>query len=264
MAVCANLASSSAARMAPTRPSIMSDGATTSAPAAAWVTAIRASRDDYALVGEYESPVELGELLDGLAHVRVVQALLLVGMPGQRVQDQGPRVPDDLLGVSHHEERADLAPLSALARDLHRELHDFLERPRINPAPLGADLVERIRRRLGPRNGAHFTLRNDCAARGLLYRGQQAFQVERTLVARSVDEEGRRPLHPAALRVQPVLPHARGMPALGQVVLEARQVQPDTGRVAPQGLVEVVLVLKEEVVHLPEPSLGGGRLGGLG
>ena len=35
---------SSAWRRAPTRPSIMSDGATTSAPAAAWETAVRASR----------------------------------------------------------------------------------------------------------------------------------------------------------------------------------------------------------------------------
>jgi hypothetical protein len=55
------------------------------------------------------------------------------------------------------------------------------------------------------------------------------------------------------------------VPALGQVVLEARQVEPEPGRVTPQGLVvEVFLVREEEVVHLPEASLGGGRLGGLG
>src|SRR4029453_13679771 len=94
--------------------------------------------DNHALVRDHESPVELGELLYGLAHVRVVQALTLVGGPGQRVQDERPRAPDDLLGVSHHEEGADLAPLPALTRDLHSELHDFLERLRVAPAPLGA------------------------------------------------------------------------------------------------------------------------------
>ena len=38
-----NPAASSACRIAPTRPSIMSDGATMSAPASAWLTAARAS-----------------------------------------------------------------------------------------------------------------------------------------------------------------------------------------------------------------------------
>ncbi len=43
MTVSVKPSSSSAARMAATRPSIMSDGATMSAPASAWLTAILAS-----------------------------------------------------------------------------------------------------------------------------------------------------------------------------------------------------------------------------
>ncbi len=43
MGVLRNPAASSAARIAATRPSIMSDGATMSAPASAWLTAVRAS-----------------------------------------------------------------------------------------------------------------------------------------------------------------------------------------------------------------------------
>jgi hypothetical protein len=53
--------------------------------------------------------------------------------------------------------------------------------------------------------------------------------------------------------------------ALLEIFLEARRVKPEPGGVAPQRLVvEVVLVLVEEVVHLPEAPLRRRGFGGLG
>ena len=50
-----------------------------------------------------------------------------------------------------------------------------------------------------------------------------------------------------------------------QILLEPPQVEPELGRVAHEVFfAEFVLILVEEVVHLPEAALRGGRLRGLG
>ncbi len=46
-------------------------------------------REDHAGVRDHEGAVELGQLLDRLAHVRVVYLLALVGVSLQGVEDQG-------------------------------------------------------------------------------------------------------------------------------------------------------------------------------
>src|SRR3954451_12297920 len=80
-------------------------------------------REDHPLVRYYERPVELGELLERLAHVLVFYALALVGVAVQRIEDHGPRSLEDRLGVTHDEEGSYLASLPPLAGDLHREVH---------------------------------------------------------------------------------------------------------------------------------------------
>src|SRR5215211_3493218 len=72
-------------------------------------------REHHALIRDHESPVELGELLQGLAHVRVVYALALVGVTEQWVQDHGPGASQDGLGVADDEERPELASLPSCA-----------------------------------------------------------------------------------------------------------------------------------------------------
>ena len=77
--------------------------------------------EHHARVRDQEGPVELGQLLYGLPHVGVLYLLALVGVPVQRVEDQGFGSLYDLARVANDEERPDLAPLAALARDLDRE-----------------------------------------------------------------------------------------------------------------------------------------------
>jgi hypothetical protein len=56
-----------------------------------------------------------------------------------------------------------------------------------------------------------------------------------------------------------------GVVVVRQILLESLQVEPELGRVAHQVfLAELALILVEEVVHLPEATLSGGRLCSLG
>jgi len=105
-------------------------------------------REDDALVGDHEGPVELGELLEGLANIRIVDALFLVGMASQGVQDQGPGGLQHRVRVADNEEGTDLASLSALAGDLHGERDGLLEYARVHPALLRADLLDQFLPRL--------------------------------------------------------------------------------------------------------------------
>src|SRR5215210_308552 len=102
------------------------------------------SREHHALIRDHEGPVELGELLQGLAHVRVVYVLALVGVAEQWVQDHGLGALHDFLGVADDEERPDLASLPSFARDLDRARPRLLEPPHVLPAPLKADLLEQL------------------------------------------------------------------------------------------------------------------------
>src|SRR5919112_6830756 len=102
---------------------------------------VASRREHHTIVRYHERPVELGELFEYLAQVRVFYALALVGMAVQRIEDHGSRVLEDCLRVAHHKEGADLASLSALASDLDREVYHSSERPVVHAAPLGANLV---------------------------------------------------------------------------------------------------------------------------
>ena len=56
-------------------------------------------------------------------------------MPVERIEQERLRPREHTLDVADHEQRADLSPLAALARDLDRELNHLFERA---PALVGA------------------------------------------------------------------------------------------------------------------------------
>src|SRR5205823_4976462 len=79
------------------------------------------------------------------------------------------------------------------------------------------------------------------------------------------DVEGRRSVDAAADAAHEVLANARGMDVIRQISGERLQVEPDLRGVGTEIRVgELPLVLVENVVHLPEPSLGRSRFGGFG
>ena len=83
-------------------------------------------------------------------------------------------------------------------------------------------------------------------------------------MAPAVDEERRRAGDAAEVGAVDVLGDARGADAFAQVVGEAFDVETELLGVADQVVeLERVLVLEQEVVHLPERALLGGGLGGL-
>src|SRR5215218_3938287 len=83
-------------------------------------------REHHAGVRDQEGAVQLGQLLYGLPHVVVLYLLALVRVPLQRGEDQGFGSLCDLARVADDEERPDLPPLPALARDLDRERDGLL------------------------------------------------------------------------------------------------------------------------------------------
>src|SRR5829696_8885237 len=99
-------------------------------------------REHNARVRDQEGAVELGQLLDRLARVRVLYMLIRVGVAQQRVQDHGLRALYDSARVADDEERPDLAPLPSLARYLDRERDGLLEHLCVDLPLLAADLLE--------------------------------------------------------------------------------------------------------------------------
>src|SRR3972149_2673713 len=116
--VAASPASSRAARMAATRPSIMSDGATISAPPRAWEAAVRAGSGSAGAAGRGARGGGAGPLDDAVVVVGLGAGVVLGG--GQAEQEDGgdaqrPQLPG--LGGQHVERelvlaghRLDLAP----------------------------------------------------------------------------------------------------------------------------------------------------------
>ncbi len=77
-------------------------------------------------------------------------------------------------------------------------------------------------------------------------------------------KKARGAVHAAAHAVDEVALDLRQEAVLLEVAREATHVEPQVGRVRQQrGCLEVLLVLEEQVVHLPEPSLRAGGLRGL-
>ena len=83
------------------------------------------------------------------------------------------------------------------------------------------------------------------------------------VVATAVDEERGRPGGAAVVGTRDVPLDAERVAPLVQLADEPVDVETECRRVLRQvGLLERLLVGEEHVVHLPEPSLGAGRLGG--
>src|ERR1043166_2624538 len=93
----------------------------------------------------------------------------------------------------------------------------------------------------------------------------QLLELVSAVVAAAVDEERRRAVHPADHSAPKVVPDLRG-PAMGvEVAAEPVEIEPGTAGIALEvGPRETVLVLEDQVVHLPELSLRGARFGGFG
>ena len=85
------------------------------------------------------------------------------------------------------------------------------------------------------------------------------------VVAAAVDEEGRGAGDTAEVGGVDVLGDPRGAGALAEVLTESLAVEPEVAGVADQvARLEGVLVLQEQVVHLPERVLVSGGFRGLG
>src|SRR5438128_4880995 len=92
---------------------------------------------------------------------------------------------------------------------------------------------------------------------------EQGLRVVRVVVPRTVDVEGRRAVHTAPHAAHEVLLDALSVDVLGQFFVEQLDVEPELLGIRAEVLVpQAPLVLVEKVVHLPEPALGGGGLGG--
>ena len=84
-------------------------------------------------------------------------------------------------------------------------------------------------------------------------------------MSRPVHVEGRRAVDAAANPAHEVLVHPGRVGVRGQIGVEPLDVEPElTGIGVEVGVREMRLALLEHVVHLPEPALCAGRLGGLG
>ena len=84
------------------------------------------------------------------------------------------------------------------------------------------------------------------------------------MVADAVDEERRGARHVAEVGAVDVARHARSTDVVFDVVGKARNVEVELAGVADQiSHRQCILMLKEQVVHLPEGALGVGRFGGL-
>jgi len=110
---------------------------------------VAAGGQDDPLVRDDEGPVELGQLLDRLAQVGVVDVALALRMPHQGVKDETAGVRHDGLGVGDDEHRPHLPALAPLPRDLHGQEDDLLQRLVVDPAGIRENVLEKVARRRG-------------------------------------------------------------------------------------------------------------------
>src|ERR1700674_2547996 len=95
-------------------------------------------------------------------------------------------------------------------------------------------------------------------------RAHQVLERIRSFVFDAIDEERRRAVCPTARRALQIGVHALEVRMRGEVVLERADVEADRGGIADEvPILERALMLEEHVVHLPEATLRGGRLGRL-
>src|SRR6266550_846424 len=90
---------------------------------------------------------------------------------------------------------------------------------------------------------------------------QQRLEVVGVVVAHPVDEEGGRPVHAAADAAQEILVDPVRVNVLRELLLEQVEVELERLSVGTKVVdLQMVLVLVEVIVHLPEPVLGGRGL----
>src|SRR6185436_8719508 len=95
-------------------------------------------------------------------------------------------------------------------------------------------------------------------------RGQQRLELVAVVVPDAVDVEGRSSVDAAADAAHEVFAHAVGMDVPRELLVELPAVEPELlGVPVEVALLEVLLILVEEVVHLPELLPRRRRLGGL-
>src|SRR6476660_5159676 len=95
-------------------------------------------------------------------------------------------------------------------------------------------------------------------------RSQQRLEVVGVVVAHPVDEEGGRPVHTAADAAEEILVDPVRMNMLRELLLEQVEIELERTSVGTEVVdLQMLLVLVELVVHLPEPVLGSGGLGRL-
>src|SRR3989441_5096172 len=99
---------------------------------------------------------------------------------------------------------------------------------------------------------------------GLFERGDQGTKSGIAVVSGAPDEERRRPVDAASDATHEVLSNPARMDMLSDLLLEPLHIQLEFLLVFREESVvaERCLILVEKIVHLPEPPLGGGRLGG--
>src|SRR5919204_596787 len=121
----------------------------------------------------------------------------------------------------------------------------------IHNDPAGPWTVARLAAETGVSRAAH--------ARG------EGGHVVGAVVMLAVDEERGGAGHPARVGAAHVLVDALGVLVVAELLVEAVDVESELQGVAPEVTRrELVLVGKQQIVHLPERALRGGRLGGLG
>src|SRR6476469_47416 len=92
-------------------------------------------------------------------------------------------------------------------------------------------------------------------------RGEQRLEVVGVVVAHPVDEEGGRPVHAAADPAEEILVDPLRVNVLRELLLEQVEIELERTSVGTKVVdLQMVLVLVEVIVHLPEAVLGGRAL----
>ena len=110
----------------------------------------------YAVIADDKRPIELCQLLDGLAHVGVIEVAQLLGVAGQRIEDHRPRLREHRLRIADDEQRADLAAFATLARQLHGKGDHRLQHFAVDAARGAAHLPQHLIAGIAVRHGKSY------------------------------------------------------------------------------------------------------------
>ena len=110
-----------------------------------------------------------------------------------------------------------------------------------------------------------FPSRSFVAVNHFLDRLEKRLQFEVAIVPLAIDKKCRRTVYPAAYATGKVLLHTLGKGARPQCVPECLPIKREAMRQFPEHLLaKRILVLEDQVMHVPELAMGRGKLSGLG